>query len=167
MEEYLLLILNKLAMVGFLETRAVMYTDIIISFLALLPLLSGVSIFFAIQRFLKLHQVTQFLLFFVTLIILLLFAYTVHYKEGFEILLKSSSIDRLIIVILLVIHTIISLVTLYFWFFTLIYAVSDRKRRALPGMYSRTHKEAGKRVFQGIFLIALTSTSIYWVLYME
>jgi uncharacterized membrane protein YozB (DUF420 family) len=166
MEEYLLFVLNKLSVTGFLETRALLYMDIIIVFLVTLPFLSGISILFAIRKKLKFHQFTQFLLFFLTLISLVLFAYIVHYDKGFEILLLESSINNTQALVFLIAHIIISLVTITLWMFGLVYALSDRKRRALPGVYSQSHAQAGKRIFKGIFLTALSSFGIYWMLFM-
>jgi putative membrane protein len=166
MDEYLLFTLDKLAMAGFLDTRAPLYMDIIISFLALLPILSGISIFFAIRKQIKLHKFFQFLLFFLSIIALVLFAYTVHYAKGFEGLLEKSSIDSIIALIVLIVHIIISIVTLTLWMFALMYALSDTRRRGLPGVYSESHAQAGKRVFKGIILTALSSVGIYWVLFM-
>jgi putative membrane protein len=166
MGEYLLLVLDKLTMTGFLETRASLYIDISILFLAILPILSGVSIVFAIRKHIKIHQASQFLLFYITLVALAFFAYTVYYNKGFEILLQGSSIDSSIALALLIAHIIISLSTLTLWMFALIYALSDKKRRGLPGVYSVSHGEAGKRVFKGILLMTLSSMSIYWMLFM-
>lgn len=166
MDEYILFILDKLIVAGFFDTRAPLYMDIIVSFLLLLPILSGVSIFLAIRKYLKLHQLTQFLLFFLTLIVLSLFAYAVHYNSSFELLLEGSSIDAPIALVILIVHIIISITTLSMWMFALIYALSDKKRRALPGVYSKSHAKAGKRVFKAILLTVLSSVSIYWVLFM-
>jgi len=167
MEEYVLFVQDKLVIAGFLDTRAPLYMDIIVSFLALLPILSGISILFAIRRYLKLHQLTQFLFFFLTLIALALFAYSVHYNSSFELLLEESKLEPLTALVVLIVHIIISIVTLTLWTFALIYALSDRKRRALPGVYSLSHAQAGKRVFKGIVLTALSSLGIYWVLFMS
>ncbi len=166
MDGYLVFFLDKLAVAGFLGTRASLLLDIIVTFLALLPLFTGISIMFATRRELRLHQVTQFLLFFLMLIILLLFAYVVHYKTGFEALLQESTINPTIAFIGLIIHIVISLVTFTLWMFALLYALSDKKRRGLPGVYSMSHANAGKRVFKFILLTALSSVSIYWMLFM-
>lgn len=165
MEEYFRLILEQLLVLGFWQTRAPLYMDLIVSFLAILPILSGISILFAIKQKLELHQCTQFLLFFLTLISLGLFSYIVHYNKGFEFLLQESSIDSKIAFIVLFFHIIISFTTLVLWTFALMYALSDRKRRALPGIYSPSHSKSGKRVFKSILLTSLTSIALYWVLY--
>jgi len=165
MEEYLIVVLDKLALAGFLETRASLSMDLIISFLVMLPILNGISIFFAIREKLVLHQFTQLLLFFLMLISLGFFTYIVYYIKGVEFLLQESSIGSTKAFFVLVAHAIISLTTLILWMFTLLYALSDKKRRALPGLYSQSHREAGKRVFKSICLTSLTSLTSYWVLY--
>lgn len=165
MEKYLTFTLEELSILGFWGTRAPLYMDMIVSFLAILPILSGISIFWAIKGQLKLHQISQFSLFFLTLIALTSFAYIVHYQKGFEALVQESSIGSSTALLLLVIHIIISVTTLTLWLFTLLYALSDKKRRALPGLYSSTHKQSGKRVFNGVLLISLSSIGIYWVLF--
>jgi putative membrane protein len=164
-EEYFFLLIDYINTAGFLETRASFGIDIIVTFLALLPILSGISIFFAIRKKLKLHQFTQFLLFFLSLISLILFAYNVYYQEGFDLLLEESSINGVMALIILVLHIVISMISLTLWIFALIYALSDKKRMALPGLYSVSHAQAGKRVFKGIVLISLSSIGIYWVLF--
>ena len=165
LEEYLAFTISQLDSSGFFETRASLSIDIIVSFLAMLPLLSGISIFLAIRKYLKLHQVTQLLLFLLSLVFLGFFAYIVHYREAFDLLLQESSIDKITILVLLVVHSFIAFVTLVFWFFVLIYALSDSRRRALPGVYSESHRKAGKRVFMAIVLTAISSVSIYWILF--
>ena len=165
MEEYFTFILEQLARIGFLGTRASLYMDLIVLFLVMLPILSGISIFFAIRQRLKLHQVTQFLLFFLTLIALGLFTYIVYYNKGFEFLLHESNINTTTAFILLVGQAVISFTTLVLWLFALLYALSDRKRRALPGLYSQSHAKAGKRVFKSILLTSLSSVASYWILY--
>jgi uncharacterized membrane protein YozB (DUF420 family) len=165
MEEYFKVILEQLAVVHFWETRASLYMDLIVSFLVLLPILIGISIFFAMKKKLKLHQFTQFLLFFLTVISLSFFAYIVHFNKGFEVLVQESSIGTRNAFIVLFGHIIISIITLLLWLFALIYAVSDKKRRALPGIYSQSHAKAGKRLFKGIILTSLSSVTLYWILY--
>lgn len=165
LEGYYTFFLSQLEVAGFLGTRASFYVDIIISFLALLPILSALSIVFAIRKYLKLHQFTQFLLFFLTLTSLSLFAYFVHYLNGFDNLVTKSSIDATTISILLVVHVMVSILTLVYWLFSLMNALADKKRRALPGVYSESHATAGKRVFKSIVVTAGTSVALYWVLF--
>jgi len=159
-------ILEQLSVVGFWGTNAPLHMDVMVSFLAILPILSGISIIFAIKRSFKLHQFTQFLLFFLTVAALGFFAYLAYYTNSFELFTKSSSIDYTLVLVALVTHAIIAISTVLLWMLSLMYALSDKKRRALPGLYSQSHTKAGKRVFAGIVLTALSAIGIYWMLFL-
>jgi uncharacterized membrane protein YozB (DUF420 family) len=165
MSESLLNIVNMLQTAGFLETRASLYMDIIITFMGMLPIMIGLSIFMAKRGSLKTHQFLQLLFFFLTLIFLGLFAYTVHYLLGLTLLLEESSFSSLQIFTLLFVHIFIGITTMVMWFFTLIYAFADKKRKALPGVYSESHRKSGRRVFLGIFLTSLSAIALYGVFF--
>jgi len=165
MEEFLPVMLQALSVPGFLETRALLYMDIIVSYLALLPILSGMSIFLAIRGCLKSHQFTQTLLFILSLVALFSFAWIVFYQEGFDALLELSSIDYNKAMVVLIFHSIVSVITVTLWMFTLMYALADKKRRALPGVYSESHAKSGRRIFKGIVLISFSSVGLYWILF--
>jgi len=166
MSEYLIMIVDILTKAGFLETRAPLYMDIMVSFLASLPILIGISILFAMRRYYKLHKFMQVLFFLLTFLVLGFFAYIVHYQEGFDNLLLKSSIDPTQGLILLTIHILIAISTITLWMFTLVYAIEDRKRRALPGVYSESHRKSGRRVFLGILLTSFSAVAVYWMLFM-
>jgi hypothetical protein len=166
MEVYFESIVEELSVVGLWGTAAPLHMDIMVSFLAMLPLLSGVSIFFAMRQHLMLHQFTQFLLFFSTVVAVLFFSYVAYDTKSFEYFIHKSPIDHKLVVLALMAHAIILLSTIVLWMFALIYALSDRKRRALPGLYSQSHAKAGRRVFMGICLTALSAIGIYWMLFL-
>ena len=150
---------------GFLGTRATFLIDIIVSFLVTLPIFIIISIFFAKSNYIKIHQLFQVFLLLLSMGSLALFAYSVHYIEGFDTLLQQSSVGIKKVFTLLALHITIVIITILMWVLTIFYALNDRKRRALPGVYSKAHGRAGRRVFSAIVLMALTSLSIYWVLY--
>jgi uncharacterized membrane protein YozB (DUF420 family) len=166
MEVYFQSILEQLSVVGFWENSAPLHMDIMVSFLAILPILSGLSILMAIRENLAFHQFTQFLLFLLTVVALGFFAYIVYYTKSFELFVQSSSMDHTIVVIALITHAIIAISTVLLWMFALMYALSDKKRRALPGLYSQSHAKAGRRVFNGILLTGLSGIGIYWMLFL-
>ena len=151
--------------VGFLETRASFSLDLLISFLAFLPISVAISIFFVTKGYLKTHQFFQVLLFLLTVFFLAWFAYIVHYKEGLDLLLEQSSLPYFQVYTFLVIHVVVSIIVIPKWFFSIIYALSDRKRKALPGLYSQAHIKSGRVTFLFIFLIALSSAGLYWALF--
>jgi len=165
MPEYLTSLIEKLSVSGFLDTRASLYMDIVVSFLVLLPFLVAFSIFLAAKGSLRLHQLTQVTLLLLTTSILGFFAYIVHYYEGLGNLLQQSTISRDQALLLLSTHIIIAAITLLSWTLTLFYASSDRRRRALPGVYSTTHKRAGRNIFLGILLTSISAIVVYWMLF--
>jgi len=150
---------------GFLGTRALFLMDVGVLFLALLPILLGLSILTAINGQYRLHKFTQSILFFLTLFFLALFAYVVHYQQGFDSLMSSSSINSNQAFYFLVLHVIVAMTTMVMWFIALLYAKADRKRRALPGVYSQSHRKTGWRICLGICLVSLTSVGLYWILF--
>jgi len=159
-------IVEELSVVGFWGTNAPLHMDMMVSFFAILPLLSGISILFATRESLKLHQFTQFLLFYLMIIALGFFSYIAYETKSFELFFHRSLMDHTLLLIALITHAIITISTLLFWLFALTYALSDKKRRALPGFYSQSHAKAGKRVFTGILLTSLSSVGIYWMLFL-
>ena len=165
MSEFIVSLIEKLSVAGFLETRASLYMDIVVSFLVALPFLVLFSIFLAVKRNFKLHQLTQGLLLLSTMLILAFFAYIVHYYEGLGSLLQQSTISRDQALLLLATHIIIAVITLLSWTLTFFYALSDRRRRALPGVYSTTHRRAGRNVFLGILLTSVSAVAVYWMLF--
>jgi uncharacterized membrane protein YozB (DUF420 family) len=158
-------LLERFSTLGFLDTKAPLYMDIVVSYLAALPFLIAFSIFLAARRNLKLHQLTQTVLFLLTFSILGLFAYSVHYHFGLNTLLEKTSMPHNQAMLFLFGHIVIAIFTIVSWFLTLVYAISDRKRRALPGVYSRTHKRAGRRVFLAIFLTSTSAVVLYWMFF--
>jgi len=165
MLEQWILGLNMVSQGSFLGTRATFFIDTIISFLVLLPMLIMISIFFAKKNFIKIHQFLQLSLLLITISTLALFAYSVHYVEGFESLLQQSSVGAKEAFVILTVHVTTVVISILIWFLTIVYALNDRKRRALPGVYSEPHRKAGQRALLSIVMMALTSLSIYWVLY--
>jgi len=150
---------------GFLGTRASFSIDLLISFLAFLPILVAIAIFFVTQGYLRIHQFLQILLFLLTVFCLSWFGYIVHYKEGLLLLIEKSSVSSSQVYTYLGIHIFISIIVVFKWFFSIIYAISDRKRRALPGLYTQAHVKSGKMTWLFILLNALSSVAIYWTLF--
>ena len=165
MLEQSILELDILSQGGFLGTRATFLIDIIVSFLVILPIIVMISIFLVKRNYIKIHQFLQVSLFLISISALALFAYSVHYVEGFEYLIQKSSVGAKEAFVILTVHVTTVVITILIWFLTIFYALNDRKRRALPGVYSEPHKRAGRRVLLGIVMMALTSLTIYFVLY--
>lgn len=151
---------------GFLLTRAPFYADSIISFLALLPIFIIISVLLVRREYYKTHQALQIFLFLLTICSLFALFYMINYKEGFDVLLQKSSVEAFEASTFLILYIITVIVSITMWFFTIFYALNDRKRKALPGVYSKSHAKAGKRVFISILFLSATSVGIYWILFM-
>ena len=139
--------------IGFLGTHAPYYMDGIVVYLLSLPMLMTFSILLASNRKYSLHRFTQTLLFLLTLSVLLVFnygIYTVGEKELFY---------------LLIIEIFFSILLIVMWLSVLLFAVADRRRKGLPGLYTSSHRKSGKRVFVIMLVMVLSSVSLYWTLY--
>ena len=151
--------------IGFLGTRAPYYIDGIIVYLLLLPILIMFSISLASSRKYALHRFMQTVLFLLTLVAVVSFNYGIHMIEDFDKLMSVSSVNYNQAFYILVLETILSMIMLILWLSTLLFAISDRRRRALPGFYSRSHKTSGRRLFVVIILAILTICCFYWLVY--
>ena len=159
------LIVEYMFNVGFLGTRAPYFMDIVVLIVALLPLLVGASIWLAIKEEYRLHHITQSVLFVVTTVILIYFEYGIHMAGGFEYYMKESSFNLTMGFYLLIIHIIIATITMILWMSTLYFAKADRKRKALPGLYTSSHRKAGQRVAVAIVLTSVSGVGIYCILF--
>jgi len=151
--------------IGFLSTRASYYMDVIVVYLLVLPLLVSFSIGLAVQRSYKMHRFTQTVLFMFTAIALASFHYGIHMIENFEKVMALSSTSYKYAYYLLMVQTVLSIITLVLWLSTRLFAIQDRRRKGLPGLYSRSHKSSGRRVFLAIILTSISTVYLYWILY--
>ncbi|RRS30600.1 MAG: membrane protein [Epsilonproteobacteria bacterium (ex Lamellibrachia satsuma)] len=151
---------------GFLGTRAPFFMDFVTLVVALLPLLVGIAITFAKRKSYTLHSNVQIFIFLISVIIVGYFEYGVRLGGGYEAFVKNTHVSHTYLLVVLVIHIIISVVTLGVWASTLIHARKDAKRGGiLPGSHSLSHKKAGLRTFAGIVLTSLTGIWVYLLLF--
>ena len=151
--------------VGFLGTRAPLFMDIIVVIVGALPFLITFTIWLAMNGMYRLHRFAQTVLFLVTIVTLVYFKYGMYMAGGFEFYIKNSSIDSTLAFYFLIFHIIIASITLIMWFALIKFASEDNKRRALPGLYSDSHKKSGKRLAFAIFLTSITGVCVYWMLF--
>jgi len=151
--------------VGFLGTRAPFFMDIVVIIVGLLPFLIGLGICFARLGYHKLHHLFQTILFVVTIVVLIYFEYGIKLGGGFKEYMKESSIEPTFALSFLIFHIIIATITMIIWGRTLKIAFADRKRRALPGLYSNGHRKSGRIVAFFILLTSITGVGVYWMLF--
>ena len=151
---------------GFLGTKAPFFMDFVTIIVALLPLLVGIAISFAKNRKYTLHARVQWTIFIISVIVVSYFEYGVRLGGGYEAFVKNTQVSHDYLFVVLMIHIVISVLTLGIWASTLFRARSDASQGGLPGNYSASHKKAGIRSFIGITLTSLTGIWVYLLLFM-
>ncbi|MCK4442821.1 MAG: DUF420 domain-containing protein [Sulfurovaceae bacterium] len=151
--------------VGFLGNRAPLFMDEVMLIVALLPILIGLGILLARLGYHKLHYCFQTILLIVTIIVLVYFEYGIKVGGGFIEYMKNSSIDLFFALSFLIYHIIIASITVILWVWLLKVSFEDRKRKALPGLYSSSHKKLALLVTFFVLLTSLTGIGIYWILF--
>jgi len=151
---------------GFLGTRAPFFMDFVTLIVAFLPLLVGIAISLARHHKYDLHKTVQTGIFIVSVIVVGYFEYGVRLGGGYEAFVKDTHVSHNYLLFVLVLHIVISLVTLGLWAGTLYQARKSYARGGLlPGPDSLPHKKAGIRTFIGIVLTALTGIWLYLLLF--
>jgi len=158
--------MNTMFQAGFLGTKAPFFMDFVTLVVALLPLLVGIAISFAKHKKYKVHSTLQILIFIISILVVGYFEYGVRIGGGYETFVKNTNVSHDYLFIVLMIHIIISVVTLGIWASTLFYAQRDSVQGFLPGNYSLAHKKAGIRTFIGIVLTSLTGIWVYLLLFL-
>ena len=151
---------------GFLGTKAPFFMDFVTIIVALLPLLVGIAISFAKSRKYTLHARIQWAIFIISVIVVSYFEYGVRLGGGYEAFVQNTQVSHDYLFVVLMIHIVISVLTLGIWASTLFRARSDSSQGGLPGNYSASHKKAGFRTFIGISLTSLTGIWVYILLFM-
>lgn len=149
---------------GFLGTRAPFFMDFVLIIVALLPFLLLVAISFARQGRYKLHEISQKIIFVVSVFVVGYFEYGVRLGGGYNGFIKDSTVSHDYSLIVLIVHIIIAVVSFLLWIKTLISARND----SLPKHIGDSqHKVAGKRAFIGITLTSLTGIWVYFILFVS
>jgi len=141
--------------IGFLGTPAPYFMDVILVYLLSLPIFMTFSILLVGYKKYSLHRFTQILLFLLTLLGLLIFNYIIY-------IVGEKELFYLLIIVIL-----FSTLVMTMWLSVLLFAIADRRRRALPGLYSYSHKKSGKRVFLVMLLMVFINAYLYWMVYVE
>ena len=157
--------MNYMFQPGFLGTKAPFFMDFVTLIVALLPLLVGIAISFAKNKNYTLHARVQWLIFIVSVTVVSYFEYGVRLGGGYETFVKNTHVSHNYLFAVLVVHIVISVLTLGIWISTLFRARSDASQGGLPGNYSKTHKKAGIRTFIGIVLSSLSGIWVYLLLF--
>ena len=150
---------------GFLGTRAPFFMDFVTLIVALLPLLVFGAIRLAHKKAYTAHAFMQTLIFTISVIVVGYFEYGVRVGGGFDAFMDGSSVSHNYALWVLIVHIIISVVTLIIWLKTLIFAKRESKKNRLPGSNSVVHKKTGIRTFIAIVLTSFTGIWVYLLLF--
>ncbi len=142
---------------GFLGTRAPFFMDFVTIIVAALPLLMMGAISFAVAKKYKYHAIAQIVLFVVSTIVLIYFEVGVRVGGGFQGFMQGSSVSQGYAFIVLIIHIIISVITIFIWVITL--------TRAKKHLKENTHKKMAKMTFIGVLLTSLSGIWVYLLLF--
>jgi len=156
--------MNYMFEAGFLGTKAPFFMDFVTLIVAALPLLVGAGIAFARKGDYGLHRMMQIMIFVISVLVVGYFEYGVRLVGGYEAFVKNTHVSHEYLFIVLVIHIIISTVTLGIWASTLYRGHKDYEA-GLPGPYSKSHRRSGMLAFTGIALTSLTGIWVYLLLF--
>ena len=151
---------------GFLGTRAPFFMDFVTLVVAFLPFMVGMAISFARRKKYNLHGSTQTLIFIISILVVGYFEYGVRLGGGYETFVKDTHVPHMYLFFVLLVHIVISVITLGVWAYTLFYARKDRERATLPGLHSLSHKKEGLRTLTGIVMTSLTGIWVYLLLFL-
>lgn len=152
---------------GFLGTRAPLFMDIVTVIVALLPFLMWSIVILAKKERYVTHGRLQYILFWISVVVVAYFEYGVRHVGGFDAFMQESATPHTYALWVLIVHIAIAAVTLGIWIHTLMRAKKDRRMSVLPGMYSSDHKRAGIRTFIGVVLTSVSGLWVYYLLFVN
>ena len=150
---------------GFLGTRAPLFMDVVTLIVAVLPLLVYGAIKLARHKLYKAHALTQNLIFAVSVIVVGYFEYGVRVGGGFDAFMKGSGVSHTYASIVLGLHVIIAIVTLFYWSMTISKANYQFLKKLLPGPKSNAHKILALKTFLGIVCTSFSGIWVYLLLF--
>ncbi len=157
--------MNYMFQAGFLGTRAPFFMDVVTLIVALLPLLVFGAILFARKKQYKLHMISQNIIFVVSLIVIVYFELGVRIGGGFDAFVSDTGVSPTYALIVLILHILIAITTLYFWTLTLLRANYSYTKKELPGRGTNSHKFVAIKAVLGIILTSLTGIWVYLLLF--
>ena len=150
---------------GFLGTRAPLFMDVVTLIVAVLPLLVYGAIVLARKKFYKAHGFVQNIIFVVSVIVVGYFEYGVRVGGGFDAFIKGSGVSHTYASIVLGLHVIIAIVTLFYWSVTIFQANYQFLKKSLPGPKSNSHKILALKTFLGIVCTSFSGIWVYLLLF--
>ncbi|MBN2815334.1 MAG: DUF420 domain-containing protein [Campylobacterales bacterium] len=157
--------MNYMFQAGFLGTRAPFFMDVVTLIVAALPLLIYGAILLARKGYPKLHMIAQNAIFVISLIVIAYFEIGVRVGGGFDAFVSDTGVSPTYALVVLVVHIIIAVVTLFYWSLTIIGANMQYRNKELPGRYSLGHRVLAIKATLGIILTSLSGIWVYLLLF--
>jgi len=150
---------------GFLGTRAPFFMDFVTLIVAILPLLVFSAIVLAKKRLYKMHAFMQNIIFVVSVIVVGYFEYGVRIGGGFDAFMEGSGVSHTYASVILGVHIIIAVGTLFYWARTIITANYQFAKALIPGRKSNEHKLLAIKTFLGIVFTSFSGIWVYLLLF--
>jgi len=107
----------------------------------------------------------QNVLFVVSIIVVGYFELGVRIGGGFDAFIKGSGVSHTYASIVLVLHVLISITTLYLWSKTIFSSNKMFKDKLLPGTMALKHKKDALKTFIGIVFTSFSGIWVYLLLF--
>ncbi|MFK5977084.1 MAG: DUF420 domain-containing protein [Sulfurovum sp.] len=148
---------------GFLGTKAPFFMDFVLIIVALLPFLLAVAISFAIRGKYRLHEISQKIIFVVSVLVVGYFEYGIRLGGGYDGFVKDTTVSHDYSLIVLIVHIVIAIISFILWAKTIFTAKTDTQEKHIGN--STAHSKSGKRAFIGVTLTSLSGIWVYLILF--
>ena len=146
-----------------LHTRAPLFMTLVTIYFVLLPLFVYIGIRFAKKGDIKNHRRFQIFIFFISLAVVFVFEAGVRASGGFSEFSKSSIVGYGFLSKFLIMHVIISTISLFGWIYLFIKSYFAFKKDM--GFFRVKHKLLGVLVFFGLCVSSLMGFATYIFLF--
>ena len=150
---------------GFLGTRAPLFMDTLTLIVAFLPLLVFGGIFLARKKMFILHAIVQNFIYIFAVIVVAYFELGVRVGGGFDAFMSTTEVSFTYALIVLIVHILIAVATLYYWTVTIIAANLHFKKGYIPGKYAQNHRLLAMKTFMGIVFTSFSGIWVYLLLF--
>jgi len=157
--------MNYMFETGFLGTRAPFFMDLVTLIVAVLPLLVFGAILLVRKGYPRLHMLAQNIIFALSLVVIAYFEVGVRVGGGFDAFVSDTGISYTFALLVLIVHILIAIVTLYYWTLTMIGANMQYAKKELPGKYSLGHRLIAIKATLGIIFTSFSGILVYVLLF--
>ena len=150
---------------GFLGTSAPLFMDMVTLIVAFLPLLVYGAILFARKKMFKTHMILQNIIFIFAIIVVGYFELGVRIGGGFDAFMSGSDVSYTYALVVLILHIMIAIIMLYYWFMAVVSGNINYAKGVLPGRASNQHRTLAIKSFMGIIFTSFSGVWVYLLLF--